>query len=250
MAAVKADPAAQRLLLDLQAVDTSTAQHQHRRRTLPELAAIEQAAARLATLTDDAVRIRTRVSDLERDQRRLEIDVEQVRARSDRDQQRLTSGAVSNGKELERLQSEVASLARRQGFLEEQVLEFMEQREGMDHELAALDADAQTVRSEHDAAVTRRDAAWVELDEALADRAREREMLLPQLPPDLVTLYERVRGSSGGSGAAALKQRRCEGCRMEMARTALNRIRDAAPEEVLRCEECGRILVRTPESGL
>lgn len=250
MAAVKADPAAQRLLLDLQAVDTVTAQRQHRRRTLPELAVIEQSEVQLRGLSDDAVRIRTRLSDLARDQRRLELDVEQVRARSERDQQRLTSGAVTNGKELERLQHEVASLSRRQGFLEEQVLEVMEVREGIDADVSALDAETQRVQAEHDEAVARRDAAYTELDEELADRARERDLLLPQLPTELVTLYERVRGSSGGSGAAVLKQRRCEGCRMEMARTALNRIRDAAPDEVLRCEECGRILVRTPESGL
>lgn len=247
---MKADPAAQRLLLDLQAVDTATAQRQHRRRTLPETAVIDRAAATLVQLGDDAVRVRTRLADLDRDQRRIEIDVEQVRARSDRDQQRLSSGAVTNSKELERLQSEVNSLARRQGDLEEQVLELMETREGIDTELGRLDGEAARVQAEHDEAVGRRDAAYTQLDEELADGEREREMLLPQLPGDLVTLYERVRGTSGGSGAAALRQRRCEGCRMEMARSALNRIRDAAPDEVLRCEECGRILVRTPESGL
>nr|MBA3523130.1 hypothetical protein [Geodermatophilaceae bacterium] len=152
---MKADPAAQLLLLDLQAVDTATAQRQHRRRTLAELAVIEQSAARLSALSDDAVRIRTRLSDLERDQRRLELDVEQVRARSDRDQQRLSSGVVTNGKELERLQHEVASLSRRQGFLEEQVLEFMEQREGIDAELAVLVTETQRVQAEHDEAVGR-----------------------------------------------------------------------------------------------
>ncbi len=48
----------------------------------------------------------------------------------------------------------------------------------------------------------------------------------------------------------ALRQRRCHGCQLELNAVDLNHIKAAAEDEVIRCEECRRILVRTPESGL
>jgi len=246
---VKADPFVQLRLLDLQAVDTAITQRLHRRRTLPELAVIADAGARRSAGADDVVRSQTEIGDLDREQRRLELDVEQVRARSSRDEERLSSGAVSSPKELERLQHEVQSLARRQGDLEERVLEVMERREVADARLAELRRTAEQALAEQTDAETRRDAAFTEIDTELAERETQRAELLGGLPEDLVTLYERIRTQSG-TGAAALHQRRCEGCRMEMANTDLSRARTAPADEVLRCEECGRILVRTAESGL
>lgn len=247
---VKAAPEVQLRLLDLQAVDTAMAQRVHRRRTLPELAVIADTSQRLATLSGDTVRAQTEISDLDREQRRLEMDVDQVRSRSERDEQRLVSGAVGSPKELERLQHEVQSLARRQGDLEDQVLELMERRETAAAALAEVTRSVQRGTAERDEAAGRRDAAFADIDAELRDREVERDRLTATLPADLLALYERLRSSSGGTGAAALRQRRCEGCRMELANTDVNRFRNAPPDEVLRCEECGRILVRTPESGL
>lgn len=247
---MKAAQEVQQQLLDLQAVDTVVAQRAHRRRTLPELAVIAETSRQLARLSDDAVRAQTEVGDLDREQKRLEMDVDQVRARSERDEQRLASGAVGSPKELERLQHEVQSLARRQGDLEEQVLGLMEQREAADAVLAEVGRATERVTAEHAEATSRRDAAFAEIDAELSDREADRATLTAVLPADLLALYERIRASSGGTGAAPLRQRRCEGCRMELASSELNRAREAPDDEVLRCDECGRILVRTPDSGL
>ncbi|MDQ3454919.1 MAG: C4-type zinc ribbon domain-containing protein [Actinomycetota bacterium] len=247
---MKADPAVQRQLLDLQTVDTVVAQRTHRRRTLPELAIIEAATARLAALGDDVIRAQTAIGDLDREQKRLEADVEQVRSRSARDETRLTSGQFSNPKELQSLQQEVQSLARRQGDLEEQVLEVMEQRETADAGLADVRRTAAEVETELAGAQQRRDAAFAEIDAELTQRQAERAVMLGGLPADLIALYERIRAQLGGTGAAMLRHRRCEGCRMELASTDLSKARTTAAEEVLRCEDCGRILVRTAESGL
>lgn len=247
---MKADPAVQRQLLDLQKVDTVLAQRAHRRRTLPELAVIEAATARLGTLGDDVIRAQTAIGDLDREQKRLEADVEQVRSRSARDEARLTSGQFSNPKELQSLQQEVQSLARRQGDLEEQVLEVMEQRETADAGLDDVRRTAAEVETELAGAQQRRDAAFGEIDAEITERQAERAVMVGGLPADLLALYERIRTQLGGTGAAMLRHGRCEGCRMELASTELSRARTAAPDEVLRHEECGRILVRTAESGL
>jgi predicted nucleic acid-binding Zn-ribbon protein len=70
------------------------------------------------------------------------------------------------------------------------------------------------------------------------------------LSGELVALYEKVRAGSNGIGAAALYRGRCEGCHLQLNTTDLKRIHDAPPDDVLRCEECRRILVRTADSGL
>jgi uncharacterized protein len=245
---VKADPESQRRLLDLQAIDTSLAQLAHRRKTLPELAELERLARELSTLEDDRVRAQVGVDDLDRDIARMEKDVEQVRVRADKDRSRLDAG-TGPAKELEALQHELATLSRRQGELEDAELELMEQREqaqgGLDEIEQRLTA-TRTVRTE---AEQRRDAALSELDRDRDFKAAGRAPLVGDLPADLVQLYERVRESTG-LGAAMLRHGRCEGCRLELSGSERARVKAAAPDEVIRCEECQRILVRTAESGL
>ena len=246
---MKADPKVQRRLLELQSHDAALARLEHRRRTLPELAAITAADGTLAGLRGNVVRAETEVGDLDRELRRLEGDVDQVRRRSERDQQRMQSGAVP-AKELESLQHEVESLARRQSDLEDTQLEVMERREEAESRASTVQAEVEKVAAARAEAVQARDAAFGEIDAEAARAAAGRTAVAAELPADLVALYERIRTASGGVGAAALKHRRCEGCRLEMLGAELRAIRAAAPDEVLRCENCRRILVRTDESGL
>lgn len=246
---MKADPEVQLRLLDMQARDSALARLQHRRRTLPELAVIADADTRLAALRDDVVRAETEVGDLDRELRRLENDVDQVRRRAERDQQRMLSGAVP-AKELESLQHEVDTLTRRQSDLEDTELEVMEQREEADSRAAAVRAEVERVTASRSDAEQARDKAIAEIDAETATDTEARAGLATGLPPDLLALYEKVRAASGGVGAAMLRQRRCEGCRLELMGAELRAAQAAPPDEVMRCENCRRILVRTPESGL
>ena len=246
---MKADPEVQLRLLDMQARDSALARLQHRRRTLPELAVIADADTRLAALRDDVVRAETEVGDLDRELRRLENDVDQVRRRAERDQQRMLSGAVP-AKELESQQPEVDTLTRRQSDLEDTELEVMEQREEADSRAAAVRAEVERVTASRSDAEQARDKAIAEIDAETATDTEARAGLATGLPPDLLALYEKVRAASGGVGAAMLRQRRCEGCRLELMGAELRAAQAAPPDEVMRCENCRRILVRTPESGL
>jgi hypothetical protein len=246
---VKADTQSQQRLLALQAVDTALAQLAHRRDNLPELAELTAADERLSTLRDDVVRAETEVSDLDREQKRVDRDVEQVRDRADRDRARLESGAAS-AKELEGLQHEVESLARRQTTLEDQELEVMERREEAESALAKARGELDSSDSTRAEIEGRRDKAFEEIDAGRQAREDEHKAILGDIPADLLALYDKVRAQQGGVGAAALRQRRCEGCRIELSGAELAAVRKAAADEVLRCENCRRILVRTPESGL
>lgn len=245
---MKADPDSQRRLLDVQAIDTSLAQLAHRRKTLPELAEIDRLARELSTLEDDRVRAQVGVDDLDRDIARMEKDVDQVRVRADKDRGRLDAG-TGPAKELEALQHELATLTRRQGELEDAELELMEQREQAQGTLDEIEQRLAATRTVRDETEARRDAALSELDRDRDFKAAGRVPLVADLPADLVQLYERVRESTG-LGAAMLRHGRCEGCRLELSGSERARVKAAAPDEVIRCEECQRILVRTAESGL
>lgn len=247
---MNAEPAVQLRLLDLQALDARLDQIEHRRRTLPQLAQIAELEGRYAGVRDRVVAGETEVSDLERVMAKAETDVEQVRQRAAKDQELLLSGRVGSAKELENLQREVESLARRQSDLEDAELEVMERLEDARSALATVTAERDGITAEIDRLKAERDTAWAEGDRDKEWVGSERTKVLPDLPADLLALYDKLRADHNGVGAAALHQRRCEGCRMELTPTDIGRIREAAPDEVLRCEECRRILVRTPESGL
>jgi predicted nucleic acid-binding Zn-ribbon protein len=246
---VNADHSAQMRLLDLQAADTALAQLAHRRATLPALAAIAERDERAQSLHDELVDAETAIGDIAAEQRRLENEVDAVRARAARDEQRLQGGGLP-AKELESLQHELTTLARRQGTLEDELLDVMERREDADATLSLLTTQQEALRSEQAAFVETRDAAFLEIDAATEQRRAERTMVATELPADLLALYERAREHSGGVGAAILRQRRCEGCHIELSGSELASVRSAASDEVVRCDNCRRILVRTAESGL
>jgi predicted nucleic acid-binding Zn-ribbon protein len=247
---VNAAPADQLRLLDLQAVDTTLDRLAHRRRTLPELEQISELDTRLARLADDIVLLETEDKDLAREQAKVDTDVEQVRARMARDQQRLDAGQVGSPRELENLQSEIESLKRRQSELEDVELEVMEKREVVQQRLAEVTADREQATLTLADTERRRDEAWAEIDAESDKATTQRSELAGTLPAEFLALYEKVRASSGGVGAAALHRGQCDGCHLQLNTTDLNRIREAPADEVLRCEECRRILVRTAESGL
>jgi predicted nucleic acid-binding Zn-ribbon protein len=246
---VKADPQAQRRLLDLQAIDTALAQLAHRRRTLPEHAELDALARELSALEDERVRAQVAVDDLDRDIARFEKDVDQVRARKDRDQARLTLGS-GPARELEALQHEMVSLTRRQTELEDAELELMEQRETAQEALDGVAGRLAETRARRTDTESRRDALLAEIERDEEFRTGARAPLAADLPTDLVDLYDTIRASSGGLGAALLTAGRCGGCRLELYGADRARIKAAAPDEVVRCEECRRIMVRTEESGL
>lgn len=247
---IKADPFAQLKLLDVQAVDSRLAQLRHQRATLPQTAEIARLGEERTGVDNQARDARIEVEDLQTEQRKADADVEQVKARRVRDQQRIDTGQITNPKDLERLQHEMVSLERRIASLEDTELEIMEKLEeaqgrldGFTVELEKLDATVTTLSAE-------RDQRWAEIDAEIAAGEAERAPLTEDLPTDLLALYDKIRDQRGGVGAAAIHRRECQGCRLSIDNAELAVIRKAGVDTVLRCEECSRILVRTGESGL
>lgn len=246
---MKAAPEAQKRLLDLAELDAAVDRLTHRRRTLPELAEIDELSKKYAQLATSAIGAETEAGDLAREQTKAESDVDAVRMRAERDQKRLDSGAVTSPKDLSSLQSEITSLHRRQSDLEEIVLEIMERREAADTKVTSFVGQRDEVSSARSAAESRRDTALVEIDKDSGEVRGRRDAMSGEIPGDLLALYQKLR-EQYGVGAAMLQGGRCQGCKVSLSIADMNRIKAAPADEVVRCEECRRILVRTAESGL
>lgn len=247
---MKADPFAQLKLLDVQQLDSRLDQLRHRLRTLPQLAELDGLQRTRADLQQRAGAARTAVEDLGRDQRRADADVEQVKARRKRDQDRIDQGLVNSPKDLERMQHELVSLERRISDLEDAELEVMERLETAQGEYDTLTAELARVEEQIAATTAGRDQEASGVEEEMVEVAAKREEAATDMPEDLMRLYARLREQKGGVGAAALHRRRCTGCSLELNAADLGVIAKAPSDEVLRCEECSRILVRTSESGI
>jgi uncharacterized protein len=245
---VKADPESQRRLLELQALDTGLAQLAHKRRTLPEHAELDALNREVSALLDERARAKVAVDDFDRDIERVDRDVEQVRARAARDQARLDVG-TGPARELEALQHELGTLARRRSDLEDVELELMEKRDAAAAVLAEVESRLSTARDRQSEVDKRRTEALAGIAKDEEFRQAGRTPLAADLPADLMKLYEQIREQTG-MGAALLRGGRCEGCRLDLSGSEKARFRNAPPDDVLRCDECRRILVRTAESGL
>jgi predicted nucleic acid-binding Zn-ribbon protein len=201
-------------------------------------------------LSDQARDARIAVDDLTAEQTKVDADVEQVRTRRDRDRHRMDQGLISNPKDLERMQHEMTSLERRIVTLEDEELEVMARLEDAQRTLDELTAQLADAEQRNGRVEEARDATYADIDAELTDLAGRRAPIAEELPDDLLALYDRLRAAKNGVGAAALRARQCGGCMLTLDNAELGKIRAAADDEVLRCEECQRILVRTEESGL
>jgi predicted nucleic acid-binding Zn-ribbon protein len=250
MRAIRADKGAQLRLLDLQTVDTTLAQLGHRRQTLPEHALIAKLQTQRSALASDLIAAETAISDLELEQTKAESDLEPVRERLTRNQARIANGTVPDPKALSSMVEEVSHLKKRINDLEDAELEVMEQLEAAVTDREKLLARMAQIDDDLGKTVAERDRQLAALDGEMGGLRTERAGLAPLIPADLLTLYDRIGANHGGVGAAELRRRRCTGCQLEINAADLRAFSAAAEDEVLRCEECGRILIRTPESGV
>ena len=246
---MKADPAHQLKLLDLAELDSKAAQFRHQRGTLPEIAEIATLGEERTSITDQQRDARIVVDDLTAEQKKADREVEAVKTRRERDRSRMDSGQISNPKDLERMQHELVSLERRIGTLEDAELEVMEALEEAQQTLAGLDIRSDDIDARLAELIAKRDAKQQEMDAALTELMASRTPAAAGIDDALLSLYERLREQKG-IGAALLRARQCGGCQLTLDASEISQIRTAPDDEVIRCEECQRILVRTGESGL
>lgn len=237
------DVKVQQRLLDLADVDAELLRIRHRRSTLPEDKEIERLNKERQSRKDEAVATEIALDDLDRDIKRLEREIDQVRQRETRDSQLMQSGSVA-AKQLSELQHELGTLARRRSLLEDELLEVMEQREAAEENHKHAGARLSHAEQELEAAGLKRNDATADLDVAERRCNETRETLAGLFPEEFLALYESERRAHS-VGAGRLQGSRCGACRIELDRGEMERIKATPAQRVIQCPECGAILVRT-----
>lgn len=240
---MKATRDTQERLLALQQIDSDLIQIAHKIANLPVLKQLEEASKSLSAKRDLLTAAQTEHDDIKHELTRSEVDVEQVTSRIERDEKRLASGQ-GTPKELEQLQHELGTLGKRRAELEEVELEIMMRLEVVAARINELAKECENLEAEISIFTRKRDLELAELESAKANSQSERALLATELAGELLSLYEKIRVSADGVGAARLAGNQCLGCHLTLNAAEVGRIKALADDEVVRCEECRRILVR------
>jgi hypothetical protein len=184
------------------------------------------------------------------EQRKADADVEQVKSRRARNRERIDAGQVADPKQLQAMQHELETIERRISDLEDVEIDVLERLEAAQSSLEGLEVELGDLEGQVAEATAARDVAQEGIVQQQHEARGERETLAADIPAPLLALYDRLRAQLGGVGVGAIQHKRCGGCRLDIGAADLARMTAAPPDEVLRCEECNRILVRTHESGL
>ncbi len=240
---MKASPSDQRQILDVAAFDQRTTGLNHKAQVLAEHALLASVSIKSHNARDLRIGAQTELSDVKRELLRAEADVEQIVMRITRDEARLNGGSASP-KELEQLQHEVGTLGVRRAELEEVELEVMMRIDEINSRISELSAQEASFVTEIADLEIRKENALAAFNSELESIATERAATLSRVAPDFIALYEKIRTSNNGTGAAALIAGACNGCHLSINAVELKRISDVAEDEVIRCEECRCILVR------
>ena len=237
---MKADPHDQRRLVDIAELDLRLGGLAHRRTALPEQAALDGLEAERRAAVESAARARIHVEDLDRAIAKLGSDLDAVRRRRESDSGLVAAGGLPERQATEP-EYELGSLARREESLTAELAELTERHEAVEADVRHSGAVITDLDARLGMAVTVRDTALAELEDAVtattAERAREAEGLL----------YARS-AEEAGVGAAILNGGRCSACAMDLSRSAVSTFRSAPTDDVLTCPECGVIVVRTDNS--
>ncbi|MFT3661914.1 MAG: C4-type zinc ribbon domain-containing protein [Gordonia sp. (in: high G+C Gram-positive bacteria)] len=245
---MKASPAGQRRLLDIADLDAEVARARHRLRNLPEAEQVAAVDAELETAAQDVTAAEAAVAELETEYERVDAELTGMTEHAARDRAQLEAGALGH-KAMAEMQHELAGLERRRDLLESDLLEIMERQEALGMELERVRATVTRLNEKRTEAVTARDHATATTENEVTEFLSRRAATAEEIPADVLAVYDRLR-EQGRVGAGLLRQKRCGACRMELDPRTLSRIAAAAEDEVLRCEECGAIMVRTEQSGL
>ncbi len=213
---------------------------------MPEREALRQSEVERAAFARERGDIASRHAELAEQEETLGSEVAIVAAKAAEVEKTLYSGSVTVAKELAAYQEDLRLLRVRQNKLEEREMELLEAIEAVDEEEArALASDSGAVAEsreleEHIA------TAEAEIAESLAKLGAQRATLIAGIPASVLTKYEALRENPrlGGRAAARLGKGICEACRVKLPVLVYRRMTEEAPDALIQCSGCRRVLVR------
>jgi len=231
-------------LLTLQEHDTAADRLLHRRQTLPERAALADAETIRTELEGELAKARDRRDEVLREERKLDDEVRTLEDKAKAEETKMYSGTISSPKELQAMSADVAHLRKRARELEDEELAVLERREVLDAEVVKVESAMAAAVADIELFTAALRASEEEIEAELKIEQDARSAIVPGIPANVLSLYEQVRRSNRGMGAARLVGGNCQACHLALPATEVDRIRHMAPDAIARCEHCGAILVR------
>jgi uncharacterized protein len=228
-------------ILELQELDLSIDRLEDRRRHLEGGEDVRAARERMQAAEERVGELRLALDSVVTEQTKLEHNADSLEKRIEAERKRLYDGSVANPKELEAIQAEIRNLTERKRRVEDLELDQMERREGMEGRLPQLESELAEARTRLAEISAGSETELTDITGALQERRAERSSLADQFDGELLELYEDLRRSKRGVGAAALIDGVCQGCHQKLSAAELDRIKRS--EGVRRCEYCRRILI-------
>ncbi len=240
---MKASYLDQERLLALQQIDSVILKINHKIKSSPLNSQLDGINRELSENKNLLIAAETEKSDIQHELSKSEIDVEQVISRIEKDEKRLASGG-GTPKELEQIQHELGTLARRRSELEDIELEIMVRIEEVSSRVQAIKEKISVLESDSLKLQSDLSLEKNQLDSAKQQSLAARDVLAPQINSELIALYEKIRSASDGVGAAQLLGESCGGCHLKLNAAEIERVKSLPDDELVRCEECRRILIR------
>jgi uncharacterized protein len=173
-------------------------------------------------------------------QRRLresDHQVEDHRARMRARDRDLMSGRIRNPTELTQLSTEVQHMKERLSVEEDAELELMEELEGRDETVRQAELEAQRIQAASEASTPELRQQLEKARLELVEAENERAGVWAEIPADYRSVYEKIRVRPP---VAEVNGTSCSACRVGITTGGMQQLRRG---ELVRCENCGRILV-------
>lgn len=172
--------------------------------------------------------------------RHAEEETRVVRIKIETSESNLYSGRIHNPKELQDLQKEVAALKRHSASLEDLQLEAMLALEEAENDLAAAQhgLEVERARSAEKNFSLQHEANGLNKDLERLDG--ERQVVVASIVPADLAFYEQLRQQRHGVAVARIVNRACSACGSVLNSALLSAAQ--SPNQVTRCDRCGRIL--------
>jgi uncharacterized protein len=226
-------------VLDLQEIDLQIDRLLNERASLPELARYRTSAETAARLEaeHEAASAALRETSLALDKTSGELEL--AEAKLGAEQNRLYAGGLS-ARDADYLRQQVEMLARKNGEMEDEILDLMERRERSEKLTAELGEQliaADAAKAELESAIT---GVWRGIDAEIAVRESKKSDVVPLISEDLLGLYEELRVTKEGVAVGRLLESSCGGCHLVLTEAEQIEVRRSDPP---RCIHCRRILV-------
>ncbi len=178
--------------------------------------------------------------EFDKKQREVEWEVDELDSKIEPLNKKLYGGTIGNPKELAALQEDVDSLKARKRQMEDELLEVMSAAEDAQHAQAEAARALAELEERWEADRARLLSEQQEIRVELTTLEEKRRQHSGQVDAESLRLYETLRASRQGKAVAKVERGTCQGCRITLPMTLLQKARSGAV--IVQCSSCERIL--------